>query len=66
MLTIPELPTAWSAGGAYNLYQEDGPGTLEEGKKADIVVFNRNSFKTPQSLILWRIFYSLSFLSMLK
>lgn len=47
MLTIPELLTAWSAGGAYNLYQEDELGTLEEGKKADIVVFDGNLFKTP-------------------
>ena len=33
MLTIPELLTAWSAGGAYNLYQEKELGTLEKEKK---------------------------------
>ena len=38
--------TAWSAGGAYNLYQEKGLGTLEKGKKADIVVFDGNLFET--------------------
>ena len=46
MLTIPELLTAWSAGGAYNLYQERELGTLEKGKKADIVVFDGNLFET--------------------
>ena len=46
MLTIPELLTAWSAGGAYNLYQEKELGTLENGKKADIVVFDGNLFET--------------------
>ena len=46
MLTIPELLTAWSAGGAYNLYQEKELGTLEKGKKADIVVFDGNLFET--------------------
>lgn len=33
MLSIPELLTAWSAGGAYNLYQEKELGTLEKEKK---------------------------------
>lgn len=47
MLTISELLTAWCAGGAYNLYQENELGTLEAGKKADIVVFDGNLFKTP-------------------
>ncbi len=46
MLTLPELLTAWSAGGAYNLYQEEELGTLEKGKKADIVVFDGNLFET--------------------
>lgn len=44
MLTIPELLTAWSAGGAYNLYQEE-LGTLKK-EKADIVVFDGNLFET--------------------
>lgn len=46
MLTIPELLTAQSAGDAYNLYQEKELGTLEKGKKADIVVFDGNLFET--------------------
>ena len=32
MLTIPELLTAWSAGGAYNLYQEKELGTGKRKK----------------------------------
>lgn len=47
MLTVKELLTAWSAGGAYNLYQEAELGTLEAGKKADVVVFSGNLFETP-------------------
>ena len=33
MLTIPELLTAWSAGGAYNLYQEKEPAHWKKEKK---------------------------------
>ena len=43
MLTIPELLTAWSAGGAYNLYQEKELGTLEKGKKAEYCRIRRKS-----------------------
>lgn len=47
MLTVTELLTAWTRGGAYNLGQEAELGTLEAGKKADIAVLNGNLFTTP-------------------
>lgn len=47
MLTIPELLTAWTKGGTYNLYCEDTLGTLEVGKTADIAVLSGNIFTTP-------------------
>lgn len=46
-LTVPELLTAWTKGGAYNLGCEDTLGTLEVGKKADIAVLSGNIFTTP-------------------
>lgn len=46
MLTVTELLTAWTKGGAYNLYCEDTLGTLEPGKKADIAVLSGNLFTT--------------------
>ena len=47
MLTVPELMTAWTRGGAYNLGQEKELGTLEAGKKADIAVLSGNIFTIP-------------------
>ncbi len=46
MLTVTELMTAWTAGGAYNLCCEDRLGTLEAGKQADIAVLSGNIFTT--------------------
>ena len=46
MLTREEVLTAWTKGGAYNLYNENELGTLEPGKKADIAVFDGNLFTT--------------------
>ena len=46
MLTVTELLTAWTKGGAYNLYCDDCLGTLEAGKKADIAVLSGNLFTT--------------------
>lgn len=46
MLTVTELLTAWTKGGAYNLYCDDCLGTLEAGKKADIAVLSGNIFTT--------------------
>lgn len=47
MLTVPELLTAWTRGGAYNLGREADLGTLEPGKRADITVLDGNLFTTP-------------------
>lgn len=46
MLTVTELLTAWTRGGAYNLSCENTLGTLELGKKADIAVLSGNLFTT--------------------
>lgn len=46
-LTVEELLTAWTRGGAYDLYQEGDLGTLEVGKKADIAVLSGNLFTSP-------------------
>lgn len=47
MITREELLTAWTRGGAYNLYREDELGTLEAGKKADIAVLSGDIFTVP-------------------
>lgn len=47
MLTVDELLTAWTRGGAYNLGREAELGTLAPGKKADIAVLSGNAFTTP-------------------
>jgi predicted amidohydrolase YtcJ len=44
-LSIAELLTAWTSGGAYNLECEDYLGTLEEGKAADIAILDSNVFE---------------------
>ena len=41
-LTVSELLKAWTIGGQRNLGMEEKLGTLEEGKLADIAVFDRN------------------------
>lgn len=46
MLTVTELLTAWTKGGAYDLGCEDSLGTLEAGKQADIAVLSGNLFTT--------------------
>ena len=48
-LTAAELLTAWTRGGAYNLFCEDKLGTLEAGKKADITVLSGDLFAVPPS-----------------
>ena len=45
-LTIPEMLKTWTIGSQYAMEQEHILGTLESGKQADIVVFDRNLFKT--------------------
>jgi len=47
MLTVEELLTAWTRGGAYDLCCEKELGTMEAGKKADIAVLSGNLFTTP-------------------
>lgn len=44
MMTVSELLKAWTYGGAYNLSMENIIGTLEKGKRADIVIFDGNLF----------------------
>jgi len=46
-LTVPELLTAWTYGGQYNLGQEKLLGTLEAGKLADMAVLDENVFEVP-------------------
>lgn len=50
-LTIPELLTAWTKGGQYNLYHENILGTLEAGKLADIAVLDGDVFNTDMDKI---------------
>lgn len=45
-LTIPEMLKTWTIGSQYAMEQEHILGTLESGKQADIVVFDRNLLKT--------------------
>lgn len=44
-ITVTEMLKAWTIGGQKNLSMENKLGTLEEGKLADIVVFDRNLLK---------------------
>lgn len=45
-ITAAEMLKAWTIGGAKNLSMEDKLGTLEEGKLADITVFDRDLLNT--------------------
>ncbi len=45
-LTMAEVLKAYTYGSAYGTHREDELGTLEAGKLADIVVLDRNLFKT--------------------
>lgn len=47
-VTVPELLKAWTIGGQKNLGMDDRLGTLEEGKLADIAVFDRNLLETDE------------------
>ncbi|RGT73767.1 amidohydrolase [Ruminococcus sp. AF18-22] len=44
-LTIQEMLKTWTVGSQYAMGQEHILGTLESGKQADIVIFDRNLFK---------------------
>lgn len=52
VLTVPEMLRAWTIGAQYGLGKEDILGTLEEGKLADIAVFDRNLFSLKEEDIL--------------
>ncbi|MBC8586391.1 amidohydrolase [Youxingia wuxianensis] len=46
-ITVAQTLRAWSAGGAYVNFMDKKLGTLEEGKLADIVVFDGDVFTAP-------------------
>lgn len=51
-LTIPEMIDAWTVNSQYAMGRENELGTLEAGKKADIVIFDRNLFTVPMQEML--------------
>lgn len=46
-ITISEMLKAWTINSQYAMEREGILGTLEEGKRADIVIFNSNIFAVP-------------------
>jgi predicted amidohydrolase YtcJ len=50
-LTLETLLAAYTINAAYQLYQEDGTGSIEPGKLADLIVVDRNLFETPTESI---------------
>jgi hypothetical protein len=50
-LTMAEILKSYTYGSAYGTHRENELGTLEAGKLADIVVLDRNLFKTPAEQI---------------
>ena len=51
-LTIAEMLNAWTVNSQYAMQREDILGTLEAGKRADIVIFTGDLFRTPIEDIL--------------
>lgn len=51
-LTIAEMLNAWTINSQYAMQREDILGTLEAGKRADIVIFTGDLFHTPVEDIL--------------
>lgn len=51
-ISIEEALKAYTINNAYATFEEDIRGSLEEGKLADITVFDRNLLKIPQDEIL--------------
>lgn len=51
-LTIAEMLDAWTINSQYAMRREDILGTLEAGKRADIVIFTGDLFRTPVEDIL--------------
>lgn len=46
-LTVQEMIDAWTINSQYAMEREKELGSIEMGKKADLVIFDRNIFKTP-------------------
>ena len=51
-LTVAEMLYAWTINSQYAMEREDILGTLEAGKRADIVIFSGDLFRTPVEEIL--------------
>ena len=51
-LAIAQMLDAWTINSQYAMEREDILGTLEEGKRADIVIFDNDLFHTPIEEIL--------------
>lgn len=51
-LTVAEMLDAWTINSQYAMEREDILGTLEAGKRADIVIFSGDLFRTPVEEIL--------------
>lgn len=51
-LTISEMLDAWTVNSQFAMEREDELGTLETGKKADIVIFDRDLFTVPMDEML--------------
>lgn len=51
-LTVQEMLDAWTINSQYAMEREKEFGSIEMGKKADLVIFDRNIFKTPMEEML--------------
>lgn len=51
-ITISEMLDAWTINSQFAMERENELGSLEVGKKADVVVFDQNLFTTPMENIL--------------
>lgn len=51
-LTLSEMLKAWTIGAQYGMGREEKLGTIEPGKYADLVVFDRNIFNTEEAEVL--------------
>lgn len=49
--TLEEMITSYTFNGANLIFQEDERGSIEVGKKADLVVFDKNLFEIPVTTI---------------
>ncbi|RHE93301.1 amidohydrolase [Roseburia inulinivorans] len=51
-LSVQEMIDAWTINSQYAMERERELGSIETGKKADLVIFDRNIFKTPMEEML--------------